>query len=57
MTNIERSRTQNQQRTSKQTRNKAQAKNQLQDLARDFKDAGRIAGIANDFEKKRKPKQ
>jgi hypothetical protein len=57
MTKVERSRAQNQQRTSEQTRNKAQAKNQLQNLTRDFKDAGTIASIANDFETRRKPKQ
>jgi hypothetical protein len=57
MTKIEKSRTQNQQRTSEQTRDKAQAKNQIQDLTRDFKGAGTIASIGNEFEKKRKPKQ
>jgi hypothetical protein len=48
MRKIERSQTQNQQRTSEQTRNKAEEENQIQDLARDFKDARTMGRIAND---------
>jgi hypothetical protein len=35
-------------RKSKQTRNQAEDKNQIQQMARNFKDPGRIATIPND---------